>query len=111
MLQQKLYSKLVGLQYRIVYKKGCDNVAADALSRYPSSAQLNHISQCTPTWIQEVLQGYQEDTKAQELLTQLALKPHDLKSPFALIQGIICYKLRDASGWVVTQSYKLFSIT
>ena len=30
--QQKVFTKLLGLQYRIVYKKGIDNGATDALS-------------------------------------------------------------------------------
>jgi hypothetical protein len=50
-LQHKLYTKLAGLQYRIIYKKSTDNLAADALSRVPTSAQLSNISQCTPTWL------------------------------------------------------------
>ena len=33
MWQQKLFSKLVGLQFRIVYKPGTTNKVADALSR------------------------------------------------------------------------------
>jgi hypothetical protein len=31
--QQKVYSKLVGLQYKIIYKKGSDNSTGVALSR------------------------------------------------------------------------------
>ena len=31
--QQKVFTKLLGLQYKIVYKKGSDNRVADALSR------------------------------------------------------------------------------
>jgi hypothetical protein len=34
--QQKVFSKLLGLKYRIVYKKGLDNKVVDALSRNPS---------------------------------------------------------------------------
>ena len=30
--QQKVFTKLLGLQYRIIYKKGADNRVADALS-------------------------------------------------------------------------------
>ncbi|WVZ79270.1 hypothetical protein U9M48_026871 [Paspalum notatum var. saurae] len=33
--QRKVFSKLLGLQYKVVYKKGSDNRVADALSRYP----------------------------------------------------------------------------
>lgn len=50
--QQRLYSKLAGLQYRIVYKKGVENAAADALSRQPQvSATCASLSHCTPTWL------------------------------------------------------------
>lgn len=37
--QQKALTKLMGLQYRVVYKQGIDNKAADALSRKPYDAQ------------------------------------------------------------------------
>ena len=33
--QQRVFTKLLGLQYKIVYKRGSDNRAADALSRRP----------------------------------------------------------------------------
>lgn len=33
--QQKVFSKLLGLSYKIIYRKGTENRAADALSRYP----------------------------------------------------------------------------
>ena len=59
--QQKVFAKLVGLQYKIVYRKGSDNGAADALSRCPS-AQLAAISVCQPQWLDEVLASYAQDT-------------------------------------------------
>lgn len=33
--QQKVFTRLRGLQYHIIYRKGADNSAADALSRAP----------------------------------------------------------------------------
>jgi predicted alpha/beta hydrolase len=35
--QQKIFSKLIGLQNRIVYQKGTYNRVVDALSRHPSA--------------------------------------------------------------------------
>lgn len=53
--QQKLYTKLVGLQYRIVYRPGSSNQAADALSQHPNPPTvLNAISSTSPQWLEEV---------------------------------------------------------
>jgi hypothetical protein len=44
--QQKVFSKLIGLQYKIVYCKGIDNRDADALSRHPAPTYVldGHIN-------------------------------------------------------------------
>ena len=60
--QLKMYTKLAGLQYRIVYKPGVSNLAVDALSRHPAPpAQLAAISYSSPTWLAEVSDGYAQD--------------------------------------------------
>jgi hypothetical protein len=47
--QQKVFTKLLGLQYKILYKKGIENGAADALSRRPHEySELYHISSSSP---------------------------------------------------------------
>jgi hypothetical protein len=45
--------KLVGLQFKFAYKKGCDNKIADALSRV--GAYFNVVSAVLPVWVQETL--------------------------------------------------------
>jgi len=90
--QQRVYTKLAGLQYKIIYKKGVENGAADALSRKTHDpGSLLHISQCTPAWIQEVILGYEQDPLAQELLTKLAVTPNQ-EDNYSLHDGIIRYK-------------------
>lgn len=47
--QQKALTKMMGLQYKVVYKKGILNGAADALSRKPvSSSDLFVVTQVQP---------------------------------------------------------------
>lgn len=63
--QQKVMVKLLGLRYRIVYKKGPENRAADALSRcpLPASGELAAVSVFLPVWLDEVQIGYRGDPK------------------------------------------------
>jgi len=89
-----MYTKLAGLQYRIVYKPGVSNLAADALSRHPAPpAQLAAISYSSPTWLAEVSDGYAQDPFSASLLQELAVSP--LSRPhYSLASGIIRYKGR-----------------
>lgn len=90
--QQKVFTKLLGLHYRIVYKKGVDNSAADVLSRRPhEDGECVAISVSTPTWLQEVIAGYQQDPEALKLLTILAVSA---QPPYTLQDGVIRYKNR-----------------
>jgi transposase InsO family protein len=91
--QQKVFTKLLGLQYRIVYKPGTDNRVADALSRRGQYAELSAISAPVPHWMSHIVDSYHNDSKAQELLAKLASSsandPH-----FSLHQGLLRYKGR-----------------
>jgi hypothetical protein len=47
--QLKMYTKLASLQYKVVYKVGATNQAADALPRHPSPpVQIQAISYTSP---------------------------------------------------------------
>lgn len=61
-------TKLIGLQFQFQYKKGEDNKAADALSRVGHVFALPAVSSSQPVWIQEILNSYEIDCKAQHLL-------------------------------------------
>ena len=92
--QQKALTKLLGLQYKIQYKKGCDNRVADALSRvcHPSTSEALALSMAQPTWLAEVQHAYLSDEVASKLLTTLSTS-----SPvghYKLVDGLIKYKDR-----------------
>jgi hypothetical protein len=92
-IQQKAYFKLMGFQYQVIYKKGVENRAADALSRRPATEACAALSTVRPAWIEIVTDGYANDPKAIQLLTELALKsPYD--KGYSLHQGVIRYKGR-----------------
>lgn len=72
-MQRKAMTRLMGLQFKIVYNKGKENAAADALSRVAHLMAVQVVSTVQPVWIQEVLNSYTTDPKAQLLLKQLAV--------------------------------------
>lgn len=81
----------MGLRYRIHYRRGVENGAADALSRRGPPAELLAISRPSHDWLQDLVHWYDSDPEAQSLITQLALHPKS-RPPFSLQQGIIKYK-------------------
>jgi hypothetical protein len=92
--QQQVFSKLLGLTYRVVYKKGSDNSAADSLSRRPHPDEsCRAISVVTPQWCADIVRGYSADAQATKLLTKLAANaaavPH-----FELVDGLLQFKHR-----------------
>ncbi|CAN6326944.1 unnamed protein product [Urochloa humidicola] len=94
-LQHKALLKLMDLKFKIQYKKGVTNQAADALSRYPQSESesVMAISVSSPTWMDKLQSGYEDDPEAQRLLTELSiLSPND--KGYALSDGLIRYKGR-----------------
>jgi hypothetical protein len=69
-----VFTKLIGLKYKIVYKKGSKNSVVDALSRHSAPPQqLLSISACTLVWMIEVQDGYKQDEKAQQIITELLI--------------------------------------
>lgn len=92
--QMKMYTKLLGLQYKVVYKPGKSNAAADALSRHSApSDQLLAISTATPTWLTEVVDGYSFDPATVKLNQELSIDPL-VHPPYSLHSGVLRYKGR-----------------
>jgi hypothetical protein len=63
-IQQKALLKLMDLQFKICYKQGALNLAADALSRCHSEAVVLPISFCNAEWLDRVKLGYVDDSQA-----------------------------------------------
>lgn len=66
--QQKAFTKLLGLRYRIRYKKGVENNGADALSRALPVDTLAAVTSCQPSWLEDVITSYNNNPHAQKLL-------------------------------------------
>ncbi|KAK1679361.1 hypothetical protein QYE76_040209 [Lolium multiflorum] len=97
-MQQKAFVKLMGLQYKLVYRKGKDNTAADALSRNPAAHELHTISLARPRWLEIIVEGYLKDAQTQLLLQELSLHSPNSKG-YTLCNGLIRYKDRVLYGY------------
>ena len=76
--QQKVFARPMGLRYKILYKKGIENGAVDALSRHRQPEQILAISSIKHQWLDVAVLSYQVDSKAMKLLSQLAMHPHSI---------------------------------
>ena len=90
--QQKVFSKLLGLSYKIVYRQGAKNRAADALSRYLVGS-CAAISVVEPHWLSEVTKSYIEDEHAQSIITCLTADEQSVPH-FTFLNGLLRYKSR-----------------
>lgn len=82
---------MMGLQFKVVYRKGKDNLAVDALSRVGHMMAIHAVSAVQPTWIQEVLNSYTTDPSAEQLLQQLAISSPDHQG-YSLQKGLIWHQ-------------------
>lgn len=97
--QQKWVTKLLGFDYEIQYKKGCDNVVADALSTVHGSSDVNEselsnmgcssISYPCFGWLDELRRENEQDEWIQNKLKEL----EDLSSNPTIELGQSHYKL------------------
>ena len=90
----------MGLQFRIQYKKGSSNLAADALSRQFEGMAAVTASTIQPAWLDRLQAGYEDDDQAKKLIEQLSLNGSN-EQGFTLRDGIL--RLRDRI-WVGNNS-------
>lgn len=85
-MQRKAMTRLMGVQFKIIYRKGKVNIAADALSRVAHMLAVQAVSSVQPAWIQEVVNSYATDSLPQHLLQMLAIGSPDA-AVLALIEA------------------------
>jgi hypothetical protein len=61
------------LNYTIQYKKGISNAAANALSWCEHDGDVSTVSECLPTWIQKLQEGYNDNPEDKQLFTELSI--------------------------------------
>jgi hypothetical protein len=65
-------TKLFGYDSEIIYKKGKDNVIADAIpQKYEDEGSLFSLSFIVPDWLQAIHQEWLQDPKCLQLIQQL----------------------------------------
>jgi hypothetical protein len=83
----------MGYNYKIEYKKGRENKAANALSQRPQTESVQAIFTAVPLWMNDVKYTYIQDPKCKELDEQLHVKPDTIQN-FTLTNSLIRYKGR-----------------
>ena len=79
--QQKSVTKMLGYDYEIIYKKGKQNVVADALSRKDEDVEalLCVISIIQPNWITEAMDEWKNDEEVWTLIQSFSKIPIHMK--------------------------------
>lgn len=91
--QQKAFTKLLGLRYKICYRPGPTNSAADALSRRTPDASITAISVCKSAWLDDIVASYETNPQVQNIIRDLDRRP-DPKKRFAMRDGLLYFRDR-----------------
>ena len=91
---QKWISKLLGYSFEVVYKPGLENKAANALSRVPSSVQLNQLTAPKLIDIEVIKTEVAQDEKLKNLIQKLSETEGLEEGRYSIKQGMLMYKDR-----------------
>jgi len=91
--QQKWVTKMQGYDFEIIYKKGKENVAADALSRRERDITLCSMSLVIPSWIEEAKGEWKQDPIIRKIIEDIQDGQLDSEQ-FSWKAGILWYKGR-----------------
>lgn len=107
--QQKALTKLMGLNFRLQYKKGAENRVTDALSRASHQDTLctAAVSVVQPVWVTKLQDAYISDPQLTELFQTLSLSSP--QGHFSLQNGLIRYKNRIWLGSLDQLQHKILS--
>ncbi|KAJ8629802.1 hypothetical protein MRB53_023125 [Persea americana] len=104
MEQQKWLTKLLGYDYEILYRKGKDNSATDALSRIQQHSELMALSTPLFTSMPDILNECSKDDHLTKIAEQLLLDPSSIPH-YSMQNGILRYKgrivLPSSSPWCI----------
>lgn len=91
---QKWLSKLLGLQYTVLYQKGCENQVVDALSRSPEVVQYSAISSVMNDWMGQIQDSVQMDGKLQGLqgLIDAIKETPSVSNKYQVLNGVLTRK-------------------
>lgn len=89
--QYKWLARLMVYDYSITYKKGQDNLVADALSRLPTiEVQFHTISHVSSDFVERIRTSYIADAHLQQLMQRLQQNP--MINPLYLLRGGVLYR-------------------
>lgn len=89
--QQKAFIKLMGMRYKICYRPGATNTAADVLSRRVPGHLLTAVSVCTLAQLLDIAASYESNPQVQKIIRDLSQRP-DPKHRFSMCNGLLYFR-------------------